>query len=126
MGHVVAPSGSTIVKYADKANYSAWVSAGAPIIAVELYDNGGWNGIAHRYEYAMHYIWTIRRPVINSEKCFLNTNPGHNDDLGLWLPDSSHIIIGLGNVIYKPNIGNNTDFVSNVSGTWSYQFIEFY
>lgn len=74
----------------------------------------------------MYYIWTLNRPVINSEKCFFNNNPGHNDDLGLWLGDSSHIIIYLGQITQHVDDNSYVIIDVDVSGTKSYQFIEFY
>lgn len=64
--------------------------------------------------------------MINSEKCFFNNNPGHNDDLGLWLGDSSHIIIYLGQI--KQHVDNSSYVITDVAvdGTRSYQFIEIY
>lgn len=109
--------------YDKKDASSDWIAAGKPFVFV-YQDRDVSVGLP--YYINVYYIWTLRRPVINSEKCFFNNNPGNNDDLGLWLGDSSHIIIYLGQV--KRHVDNNSYVITDIAvdGTRSYQFIEFY
>lgn len=111
------------LEMSDKNDSSKWIAAGIPFVFVHQDNN--YMMVGPTYYINVYYIWTLNRPVINSEKCFLNNNPGNNDDLGLWIGDSTHLIIYLGQMSRQILSGSDKN-ISNVSGSRSYQFIEFY
>ena len=121
------PSGSVLIKYRDATDYSKWLSASVPFICVETHDSPNGNT---ECDYNVYYILTTSRAMLNGEKCFVNDVKNNIRDVDKTMLDNRHLSIYLGHVSYSlkahAEFNSSENFNSNVSGTWSYQFIEFY